>query len=97
LTIEERFGQNLKRCRRRVRLSQEQVALRAGLHRTAVGMLENGQRMARIDTLVKLAAAIEAPVEELLAGIEWVPRYSTGGSFHVAPWAVLPTDRSPIP
>ncbi len=47
-------------------------------------MLENGQRMPRVDTLVKLSAAVEAEVSELLVGIEWVPRSQTGGSFYVA-------------
>lgn len=88
MTVGERFGANLRRCRKRARLSQEEVAARASLHRTAIGMLEAGQRKPRIDTLVKLAAAVEAPVDELLAGIDWVPRNSTGGSFYVAPWAV---------
>lgn len=88
MTVAERFGANLRRCRKRARLSQEEVAARASLHRTAVGMLENAQRLPRIDTLVKLAAAVEAPVDELLAGIEWVPRNPQGGSFYVAPWEV---------
>jgi transcriptional regulator with XRE-family HTH domain len=88
VTIGERFGANLHRCRKRARLSQEEVAARASLHRTEVGFLEQGKRKPRIDTLVKLAAAVDAPVDELLAGIDWVPRNSTGGSFYVAPWAV---------
>jgi transcriptional regulator with XRE-family HTH domain len=88
VTIGERFGENLRRCRRRARLSQEEVAIRASLHRTAIGMLEAGHRKPRIDTLLKLAAAVEADVDELLAGIDWVPRNPKGGDFYVAPWAV---------
>ena len=88
MTVAERFGANLKRCRKRARLSQVEVADRAGLHRTEIGFLEQGKRKPRIDTLVKLSAAVEADVGELLAGIDWVPRNSTGGSFYVAPWAV---------
>jgi transcriptional regulator with XRE-family HTH domain len=88
VTIGERFGANLRRCRKRARLSQEEVAARAGLHRTEIGYLEQGKRKARIDTLVKLSAAVEAPIDELLAGIEWVPRNTTGGDFHVSWWEV---------
>jgi transcriptional regulator with XRE-family HTH domain len=77
------FGINLKRCRRRVRLSQEQVAVRAGLHRTAVGMLEKGQRTARVDTLVQLCAAVEAAPAELLDGIEWLPGQNHDGRFSI--------------
>ena len=84
MTIAERFGHNLRRCRHRVRLSQEQVAARAGLHRTAIGLLEAGERTPRIDTLVKLSAAVEAGVGDLLEGIEWVPRPHVDGDFYIA-------------
>lgn len=50
-----RFGANLLYCRERANLSQEELGMRAELHRTAVGQLERGDRVARTDTLVKLA------------------------------------------
>lgn len=87
MTIAERFGANLKRCRRRAQLSQEEVAARAGLHRTEIGFLEQGKRKPRIDTLLKVAAAVEAPPDDLLAGIDWVTKPQGGGSFYVAPSA----------
>lgn len=71
--IAARFGENLLCARRAARLSQEQLALRASLHRTQIGMLEHGQRVPKIDTLVKLAGSLELPPGDLLAGIEWVP------------------------
>lgn len=85
MTPAEQFGLNLKRCRRRVRLSQEQVAVRAGLHRTEIGWLEQGKRTARIDTLVKVAAAVEAAPAELLDGIEWLPGQNHNGRFSIPP------------
>lgn len=66
--VAERFGENLIRCRRRVGLSQEEVAVRACLHRTEIGHLEHGRRLPRIDTAIKLAAAIEAEIGELVEG-----------------------------
>ncbi len=69
--VPRRFGQNLARCRKRSGLSQEDVAFRAGLHRTEIGMLERGTRTPRIDTLVKLAGAVEVDPWELLDGIKW--------------------------
>jgi len=36
-------------------------------------MVENGERLPRIDTLMKLAAALEVRVEALVEGIEWLP------------------------
>jgi transcriptional regulator with XRE-family HTH domain len=82
--VAERFGENLRRARRRAGLSQEQVAVRASLHRTEIGLLERGGRVARIDTLVQLAGAIAVDSSELLAGIGWTPGDIQGGSFEFA-------------
>lgn len=80
--VAERFGRNLFLCRRRSFLSQEQLARRAGLHRTEIGLLENGARMPRLDTVVRLLGALKVPPEELLRGITWEPdgrRLAPGG------------------
>lgn len=82
--VAERFGENLRRARRRAGLSQEQVAVRASLHRTEVGLLERGGRVARIDTLVQLAGAISIESSELLTGINWSPGDYQDGSFEFA-------------
>jgi transcriptional regulator with XRE-family HTH domain len=66
-----RFGRNLVELRRRVGLSQTGTAERAGLHRTEICLLERGLRVPRLDTVVKLAGAVEAPAWELLAGMAW--------------------------
>lgn len=63
------FGENLVELRDRVGLSQSSTAERAGLHRTEVGLLERGLRVPRLDTLVKVAGAIEALPCELLVRI----------------------------
>jgi transcriptional regulator with XRE-family HTH domain len=81
VTVAERFGANLRRCRRRAGLSQEQAAVRASLHRSAIGLLERGERVARVDTLVKLMGALEADPDELLAGLEWLPGQVHSGRF----------------
>ncbi len=79
-----RFGQNLARCRRRAGLSQEELGVRASLHRTAVGQLERGERVARTDTLVKLAGSLAVQPEELLAGLEWRPGAMTLGELNIS-------------
>lgn len=68
-----RFGKNLARYRERAGLSQEELGVRASLHRTAVGQLERGERIPRADTLVKLAGSLGIRPELLLEGLEWVP------------------------
>lgn len=65
------LGQNLVALRRRVGLSQQGTADRAGLHRTHVAMIETGQRLPRLDTIVKLAGAIEVQPCALLIGLAW--------------------------
>jgi transcriptional regulator with XRE-family HTH domain len=77
----ERFGKNLTQLRSRADLSQEEPGFLASLHRTEVGMLERGIRLARIDTLIKLAAALEVDTGDLLDGIAWHSGGPPTGSF----------------
>lgn len=79
--LARRFGENLCHCRKRAGLSQEEVGFRASLHRTEIGMLERGTRLPRIDTLVKLAGAVEVLPDDLLDGIAWKPAVMTRGGF----------------
>lgn len=67
------FGRNLARAREAAGRSQEAVADLAGLHRTAVGQLERGERIPRADTLIKLCGALRVEPHVLLAGLVWVP------------------------
>jgi transcriptional regulator with XRE-family HTH domain len=70
--VARRFGLNLRKARKRAGLSQEEVGFCASLHRTEVGLLERGARMPRIDTLVKVAAAVGVRIDcALLAGVAW--------------------------
>lgn len=75
------FGRNLNRCRKRAGLSQEELAVRASLHRTEIGLLERGERLPRIDTAIKLAGALSVPPAELIEGIDWSPGSTSRGSF----------------
>lgn len=49
-----RFGDNLVRCRKLADLSQDELSVRASVHRTEISQLERGPCIARIDTLAKL-------------------------------------------
>jgi transcriptional regulator with XRE-family HTH domain len=81
VSIADRFGANLAACRRRAGLSQEQLAVLASLHRTAVGQIERGERTARVDTFAKLLGALDADPRELLEGIHWHPGETFEGRF----------------
>lgn len=65
------FGQKLRVCRASVGISQEELGFRASLHRTEIGLLERGLREPRLDTIAKLAGALEVTLAELLKGIDW--------------------------
>jgi len=82
LEVARQFGENLRRARRQADLSQEQLGSRASLHRTAIGLLERGARMPRIDTLVKLATARQISPHELVA---WTPGTIEAGAFSIKP------------
>lgn len=81
LEVARRFGENLTRCRKQAGISQEEVGLHASLHRTEVSILERGSRIPRIDTLVKLAGALEISPCDLLDGIVWRPGTLNLGGF----------------
>ena len=76
-----RFGENLARIRKEADMSQDELAARASVHRTAISQLERGLHVTRIDTLVKLAASLEASPAELLEGIVWEPGGLRHGRF----------------
>jgi transcriptional regulator with XRE-family HTH domain len=80
MTVAERFSHNLVAARKRAGLTQEDIAFRAALHRTEIGLLERAARTPRIDTLAKLAGALGVKPAVLLDGIVWHPGdYQPGG------------------
>jgi transcriptional regulator with XRE-family HTH domain len=81
VSVAERFGKNLARCRKHIGISQEEAAVRASLHRTAVGQIERAERVCRVDTLIKLAGALGVEPGELLDGLSWEPGGTRLGRF----------------
>lgn len=81
IDIAAQFGDNLARCRKAADLSQDDVSIRASLHRTEVSQLERGLRVPRIDTVAKLAGALEVDPGELFEGIAWEPGEMRQGRF----------------
>lgn len=87
MDVSERFGDNILRIRQARRLSQESLAERAGIHRTQMTLIETGRRQPRIETVLKLAGALEVSTDTLFEGIRWDPR---AGEFLVADPPELP-------
>jgi DNA-binding XRE family transcriptional regulator len=70
-----RFGEVVCAVRKARKFSQEELAARAGLHRTHISLVEKGHREARLTTIYALAAALHITPSELLA-IELPPTLS---------------------
>jgi transcriptional regulator with XRE-family HTH domain len=83
MSVADQFGANLRYCRRRAGLSQEETAVLASLHRTAVGQLERGERVARADTIAKLAGALGIDPGDLFDGIVWQTGETRPGGFRL--------------
>lgn len=61
----ENFGIRVKSFRNRLRLSQDELAEKADLHRTYVGAVERGERNICLTNIFKLADALEVSPKEL--------------------------------
>lgn len=64
------LGVSVRERRHSRGLSQEELALESGLDRAYVGGIERGERNPTVESLLKLAAALDAPASELLARTE---------------------------
>jgi transcriptional regulator with XRE-family HTH domain len=60
------LGSNLREARKKLELTQEQVAERSGVHATEVSRIEADKRDPQVSTLRRLAKAVEVPPGRLL-------------------------------
>lgn len=61
------LGEAIKQTRSEMRLTQEELAERAGLHRTYVSDVERGRRNISLGSIEKLATALELSISKLFA------------------------------
>ncbi|MCB8750218.1 helix-turn-helix domain-containing protein [Planktothrix agardhii] len=59
-------GSNLRRLRKKLGISQEDLAEKCGLHRTYVGAIERSERNITLQTLEKLAESLGVSPQDLL-------------------------------
>jgi len=60
------FGEKLRKIRNSKKLTQEELADRAGMHFTYIGQIERGLRNPSLINLHKLAKALRISSDELL-------------------------------
>ena len=61
-----KFGEKVREKRAILRLSQEELAERAGVHRTYIGMIERAEKNITLENVEKLAKALKTSIPELL-------------------------------
>lgn len=63
------LARRIRSERERKRVPQEDFADDCGLHRTAIGLLERGKSIPRLDTLLLVSQGLGLSVSELLRGL----------------------------
>jgi transcriptional regulator with XRE-family HTH domain len=64
------FGRKLKKLRVTRGLSQERLALEAGINRTYLGGMERGEKNPSLLKIVAVAGVLEVPVTELVSEVQ---------------------------
>ena len=60
------FGEKVKLTRKEKGLSQEELASRANLHRTYIGMIERAEKNITLINMLKISRALDVTLNELL-------------------------------
>ena len=66
------LGDHVRRYRHQSGLSQEALALKAGVNRSYYASLETGRRNASLETICRLAIALECDAADLVRGTQAV-------------------------
>jgi transcriptional regulator with XRE-family HTH domain len=59
-----RFGQRMRSQRTKLGLSQEELAARANVHRTYIGMIERAEKNITLENIEKICKALDLTVSE---------------------------------
>ena len=63
------LARNLRRLRMSAGLSQEELADRAGLHRTYISSVERAQRNVSLENLFKIARGLQVSAQDLVGPV----------------------------
>ena len=61
-----KFGNKVRERRLALGLSQEELASRAGVHRTYIGMIERAEKNITLENIEKIARALKIPLDKLM-------------------------------
>ena len=58
------FGQRVRQERLKLGLSQEELATRAGVHRTYIGMIERAEKNITLENIEKISKALKINISD---------------------------------
>lgn len=61
-----KFGNRVRELRKERNLSQEDLAHKAGFHRTYIGMIERAERNITLGNIERISIALDIPITKLL-------------------------------
>ncbi|QSO52350.1 helix-turn-helix transcriptional regulator [Alicyclobacillus curvatus] len=70
MTPEEAFGTVIRRHRKELEMSQEELALRCDLDRTFIGLVERGKKSPSLKTVRKIAESLNVKISVLFKEVE---------------------------
>lgn len=65
IALLKEFGLKVQKRRKELGISQEELAFRAGFHRTYIGMIERAERNITLSNIKKLADALQTNIKDL--------------------------------
>ena len=73
MKAQEQLGMRVKYLRKKLRWSQEDLALSANINKNYICDLENGRRNPSLEILERIAIAFNISLAELFKGVESIP------------------------
>lgn len=70
IELSKNFGALIREKRVELKLSQEELAFRAGLHRTYIGMIERGEKNITLENISKVIQALNLSISEFFLNLE---------------------------
>lgn len=70
IELSKAFGIAVRERRTHLKLSQEELAHQAGLHRTYIGMIERGEKNITLENIDKVSSALKLSISDLFKHLE---------------------------
>jgi transcriptional regulator with XRE-family HTH domain len=78
-----RLAANVERARRQHDYSVDLLSERSGIETEELEAIMRGEAQARVDSILRLAGALEVTAGDLYEGVAWVPDGDGGGEFRI--------------